>query len=337
MAVRIPKALAELIQKQVPPIRKAFLEGVQNTQNDTQIKALIERLKQNDLEGAYQTIRIDPKQFAGLGKEFSKAYWNGGTAVTGSINKAVLSVPVLPFDGTLPRAEDWVKTHSSDLITNIVDEQKTLAKFVLQKGLAAGANPEMIARDLVGRINRITRKREGGFIGLTEKQTKTVLGVRDKLGSGNPEDLRAYLNLKLRDRRFDNTVNNALKSGKALKKSQIANISTRYEARSLMYRGNLIASNEATIAIENGRAEAFSQMVEDGSITKEQIRTYWRHTFSRDPRKEHIAMDGKSVAFGVSFHLPDGTVMKYPHDPAGGPKMNLNCHCYADHVVGPKP
>ena len=239
------------------------------------------------------------------------------------------SQPVLAFDGTMPRAEAWVKTQTGQLVTSAVADQKHLVQFVVQEGLANAASPQTMALDIVGRINRITGKREGGFLGLTDKMAGVVTDMRSTLGS--EEGMKHYLGLRLRDMRFDATVQKALRQGTGLSKARISQLSTRYEAKALAYRGNVIGGNEAKIAVEAGRKEAYQQLIDDGSIAENRLKKVWHHTPSKNPRDTHIEIDGKGVGINDNFTLPDGSVMAHPHDPAGGAANNIGCNCWTDY------
>jgi len=328
---RIPNNLNRLLDQYSREIRSAFLDAIKAQKSDVKIKAVVAALERNDLNEAYRAVRIDEKYFVGMKSAIRDAYWGGGKAVTASVKKTVISQPVLPFDGSMPRSEAWVKNETAKLVADIVKDQRGLVRFVMQEGIANASHPENIARDLVGRINRQTGKREGGFIGLTDRQAETVKSLRD--GLTTPEGMRKYLKSALRDERHAKTVRAALENGRTVPRDLIQKISTRYEARYLQYRGNVIAQNEATIAVESGRAEGFQQMIEDGAIRHDQVTTIWRHSYSKNPRESHIALDGTSVPFGGKFVAEGGAEMMYPHDPAGGAANNIGCNCWADHTV----
>ena len=103
-------------------------------------------------------------------------------------------------------AEEWLRLHSSTLITGIVQDQETAIRTALEAGLARGDNPTRTALDVVGRVNRVTGTREGGIIGLTAHQAGYVDNARRELSSGDPSAMRNYLDRGRRDKLFDRTV-----------------------------------------------------------------------------------------------------------------------------------
>jgi hypothetical protein len=148
---------------------------------------------------------------------------------------------------------------------------------------------------------------------------------RAKLASGDPKLMREYLDLKLRDRRFDRTINAAIRDGRAITGPELDRILEAHKSKALAYRGKVIAENETFQALESGRREAVLQALENPDVEGATCR--WQWNFSRNPRDDHQQMSGTVVDINEGFVLPDGTRMMHPHDPAGGAKHNIGCGC----------
>lgn len=65
--------------------------------------------------------------------------------------------------------ENWLRDHGAELVKQVTDDQIAAIRLAIQKGIEAGRNPRNIALDIVGRIDKITGRRVGGIIGLTEQ------------------------------------------------------------------------------------------------------------------------------------------------------------------------
>lgn len=70
-------------------------------------------------------------------------------------------------------------------------------------------------------------RREGVVIGLTTVHSDYVARARYELLSGEPDRLRAYLNRRRRDKRFDRTITAAIRDGKPIPTKLVAGIVDR--------------------------------------------------------------------------------------------------------------
>lgn len=156
---------------------------------------------------------------------------------------------IIHFDMRNTAVENWLRDHGAELIKQVTDDQIAAIRLAIQKGIEAGRNPRNIALDIVGRIDRITGRRVGGIIGLTEQQAEFLANARAELESLN----RAYFTRKLRDARFDSMIRRAIEKGEPLNATDIDRILARYSDRLLRLRGETIARSEALAAFNAGR------------------------------------------------------------------------------------
>ena len=211
------------------------------------------------------------------------------------------------------------------MIREITADQVQAVQGHIQYGIEKGWGPRKTALELVGRINRQTRRREGGIIGLTEKQTQSVQNARNELEALDP----SYFQRKLRDLRYDPTIRKAMNAGKPLPKGYIDKVIGALNNRTLNYRGEMIARTETIGALNAGRLEGVMQMVDSGQVSADQVKLVWRATPGRRTRDSHRSMDGQEIDMGGEFISPSGARLKYPGDRSGGAPASevVACRC----------
>ncbi|WP_311271043.1 hypothetical protein [Sphingobium sp. WCS2017Hpa-17] len=269
---------------------------------------------------------------------------------------------VFRFDMTNPRAEAKIRTEAAARITGYVDEQIETARKVIGDGFQRGEGPQTIATAIAGKVNPISGRREGGIIGLSggidartgklTGQASYVENMRARLLSGDPDEMLKVLGrfkdgkwvegtgMTLRDRRFDRSIQKAIRDvaagkGNPLSAAKIEEMVAKYSDRLLARRAEDIARTETASGVEMARAEATKQALGKAGLDDAAVTKGWYHSRGLDhARDTHVAMHGKEVTgIDTPFHLPDGSVMLYPHDPAGGVKNNVNCGCRGDQTI----
>lgn len=313
-------------------IRDAFLAAVQDVRDGADLSAIAERLDRGDIDGALRAVNLDPASFRRVEVAVAAAFTAGGEATTGSLPR--LRGPdgsrlVVRFDARNLRAEQWVREHSSTLVTRIVDDQRSAIRTALQDGLEAGRNPRNTALDIVGRVNRATGRREGGIVGLSAPQERYVANARAELLSGDPERLRAYLSRERRDRRFDRVVARAIADERPVSARDVSRITGRYSDRLLDLRGEVIARTETIQSLNAGADEAIRQLVDTGAVRREQVMKIWVAATDARTRDTHLAMNGQAVPMDQPFESPSGARLMYPGDSSlgAGPDEIIQCRC----------
>lgn len=259
---------------------------------------------------------------------------------------------IFRFDMTNPRAEALIRTEAAARVTGYVEEQIETARRVIADGFQRGDGPQNIATDIAGRINPLSGRREGGIVGLSTPQVSYVESMRTRLLSGDPDAMMKVLGsfrdgkwvegsgMTLRDRRFDRSIMKAIRdvaAGRAnpLSRDRIDEMTAKYADRLLKRRAEDIARTETAQGVEMARAEATRQALEKAGLDAAAVTKGWIHSGGLDhARDTHLAMHGKTVqGLDTPFILPDGSVMQYPHDPAGGVRNNVNCRCRGDQDI----
>lgn len=321
--------IEQLTDEWEPVIRAAFFEAVLDITSKAELGQIVARLERGDIAGAIEAVHLDPAAFLALDSAISQTFNAGGASAIGALPK--LRDPrggqfIIRWDVRNPRAEAWLRDHSSSLITRITQEQVSLVRGALVNGLEQGLNPRATALDIIGRVNGAKGKRTGGLVGLSQPQSAAVTKARSALLSGDATAMRGYLTLTRRDRRFDSLVLKAIESGKALDRDAALKIAGRYSDRLLQLRGETIARTETIASLNRSNVEAMQQAVDGGAVKAEHVTKIW-HT-AQDPRvrDSHAAIDGESVGMNGTF----SNGLAYPGDPAGGPEETANCRCWME-------
>jgi hypothetical protein len=324
---------AALVERYGVEIADAFMAAVADLRAGADLQRLIAAIQLGDLDAAIAAAHIDAAAYSAMLEGVRAAYVASGTTAAGFITQASGVAAVVRFDVRNRRAELWLSIHSSSLVTRIVDDQRQAVRQALAAGMARGENPRTTALDLVGRVDPSTGKRDGGIIGLTAQQQGAVEAARDQLRSDDPAQLKAYLERKRRDKRFDRSVLKAIREEKPLPAEIAGKALRQYKNRLLQLRGETIGKNEAFTSLQASKQEAYRQAVQGGAVSQQAVRKIWRHMANENPRIQHVEMDGESVGLEEVFVMPDGTRMLYPHDPEAPAKHTLGCHCQADYRI----
>lgn len=323
--IRIDK----LIDHWEPTLRRAFLDSFKNVSNTSQIGQITKAIYAGDVNTAMEAVGLDPVNFRPFDRALSSAYEAGGNATASGF--PLLGKPgelrlKFQFDVRNAAAENWISNYSSTLVTDIVNDQRTMIRNVLSEGLARGDNPRDTALHLIGELGP-DGVRRGGMIGLTDSQAQWVQNYADELSSDRPSDALAR---SLRDPRFDSIVLNAEEAGEKLSQDQIDTMVKSYKNRALQYRAEAIARSETITALHEAQNQAMNQAVNSGAIDADAVSYIWRATNDGRTRDSHRAMDGQKVAMGEMFVTGAGNFLEYPGDPNGPPEEVINCRCWRE-------
>jgi hypothetical protein len=324
--------LDELLSRYETAIADAFRAAVADLKSAADIQRLITALKINDLAGALEALHLDVVAYNQMLGEIQAAYGEGGRVAAESLPPIISPEGlrlVVRFDGRNPRAEAWLRLHSSELITNVVNDQRTAVRNALVAGMERSEHPTKLAQTIVGEINRATGKREGGILGLSVPQERYLATARGELASADKDGLRNYLTRARRDKRFDRTVEKALRDGTPVSPEVAAKAVDGYGRRLLKLRGDTIGRNEALTALNAANYENTLQLVEKGTIAESQVRRVWRAAHDLRTRRTHAVLDGKAVGLKDPFLSPSGARMLFPGDTSLGasPGETINCRC----------
>ena len=312
----------------------AFTRSIGDIASATVLAEVARQVERGSVDGVVEATNFTPGYFAPVVAAVTAAFSAGG----GSTATTFPIVPVPPrgvrtkltFDVTNPRAEATLRGQSGALIREVTDEHRGLISDALADRFVTGTNPTDTARDIVGTIDPRTKRRSGGIIGLTRTQADTSRRARARLASGDPAEMEKYLNMELRDHRFDPTIRRAIRDGKPVPARTVVAASRSYNNRMLKFRGNVIGRTETLRALNGGRDEALRQLKDTGAVKDPHIKRIWDATGDSRTRETHLQADGQTVVGMDEPFSIGGFSMMYPGDPDGPAQESIQCRCYME-------
>jgi len=319
--------LRALIERFEPSMRDAFNASIADIRSKAELNRLADSIERGDVEAAMRALHIDSSAFREVDEAIRRTFIGGGSQATDALNS--LRDPtggrlVIRFDARLPRAEAWLSDHSSGSITRLVEDQRLAVRQALTEGLTLGNNPRTTALDIVGRINPVSGRREGGIIGITSAQERYVATARRELLSGDTSLLRNYLDRNRRDKKFDGLVRKAIEEERKIDRKTVEKMVDRYSDRLLQLRGETVARTETMAALNASQEEAMKQAIDTGAVAKENVVKVWKPSpRMKGSRDNHQAMRGETVGINETF----SNGLKFPGDPSGPIGETANCRC----------
>lgn len=303
--------LAKLLALVEKHLGTGFLDLADFLRESNQVGDIEARILRGDYAGAVTKLEDAALMYAA---EIHQSYVTAGRQEAKWLDaQPQLADKLVRFDETNHRAVERARQNQYELIQGFAVEQREKTRAVLTEGLARGANPREMARDL----------RDG--LGLTASQQQHVLNYRRSLEQG---DWSRALGYELSDGRTDRTVTRLQRDDGQMTPQQVDAAVERYRTNYVNHRAEVIARTEALRAANEGSAELIRQSVERGDVEAEQlVKTWHAGPSTTHAREQHQAMDGREVKWGEDFVLPDGTRMAHPGDPRGGAKHTANCRC----------
>ena len=178
------------------------------------------------------------------------------------------------------------------------------------------------ARGVRPGINRARELR--GAIGLSPHLAQVRDNFRAALtGGARGQPVSSVFNRRLLDRRFANTIERAIETGRPLNQASIDRIVQRYEERLLNYRASLISRSSILRTVNTSARQVFQSYEEN---TGRPVRKRWDVYFGPETRDSHAAIDGQEVALNELFTTGLGNRMDRPGDSADAQDV-VNCNC----------
>lgn len=328
---------ADLLERYGRLVADAFFRALDDLRSQAEIQRVMAAIEARNLDEALDALHIDPEAFSELAERIRQTYAESGKATSDLMPKRRPDglAMVVRFDGRNPEAEAWLSRHSSDLISHLTQEQRQLVRAMLSVSMEQGRNPRQAALDIVGRVNRITGKREGGILGLTVQQADFVARARDELASGDPAAMKHYLTRGRRDKRFDRSVTKAIREGRPVDPEIATKAMIAYERRLLQLRGETIGRVETMTSLQSAKHEAYRQAVAAGKVAATAITKIWRTAGDLRVRHTHQRLNRDKAKFNEPFVSPSGARMLYPMDRSlgAGASEIVGCRCDCEYKI----
>lgn len=323
---------------QIPEVRDAFISAMQDIVDNASIEEMIKAIEANDVDRLVQASGFNAVVLNKVVDKIEEVYERSGNRLVEGWpklrNGLGLVTPV--FNIRNIAVENELRNYSSQFITQLTDEMRESVQLTLSDGMARGLNPRATALNIVGRMDITTHKRVGGTIGLAANQTQWVNNARRYLENLDPK----YLELRLRDKRFDSVVKKAIAEGKKLNKETISRLITAYEAKALKYRADAIARTETMQAINRAERAAIAQNIEEGLITADMVTKWWSDTGDERTRISHINLGNRykkenAIGFDEPFETMNGSKLLYPGDTSLGADLHeiIHCRCKCQYYI----
>lgn len=323
------KEIEALSKKVEPAMRRAFLDAARSITDRAKASRLAEIIQSEGTEAAMAYLRITNADFGSLSAHMNAAYHEaGGIYAKSRLTLRGYRGSVYQWDAT--RYE--IVQAGNDLIgrdiTRISNDTRNAIANLIREGIGGGVRSRDLARLIVGELST-SGYRVGGVAGLNDVQRKWVMDYREKLLRLDPD----YVSNTKRDRRFDPTINKAIREGKNLSKEQVDRYVARYAEGLRKSRATTIARTEMAGIVQLANYQAVLAKAEDAGVDPWLIKKEWDHAgHSINDRVQHVMMNGTTVVgMSTPFVMPDGTRMQHPHDNSlgAGSKHIVNCACRA--------
>lgn len=340
----VPPHIQDLTDKLEGQIAEAILEAIRDIKSEVKLKEVVDALTRGNAEEVIRILNLDESFLDPVYRAIASSYLASGAS---AVQVAIAQSPkanrlVVRFSGNSPEVAALIQAGFTRAATAITSASKDAIREIVAAGVMNGRHPSSIAIDIIGRLERGSKTRVGGVLGLNTHLVSYLEAARQELESGDPSMMRNYLTRALRDKRYDSAVEIAIEKGKKLKTKLIQNALSEYSDGLLQFRARTIARTEAISAMNGGRHQAFAQMVKSGKIDERDITRKWRSGGDDRTRDTHRLMDDPSYnvkGLTEPFVSPSGARMMHPGDSTLGapPEEIINCRCYeeikVDHVA----
>ena len=314
------EALKLLLASLEPPIRQAFYRYTAEAKAAIKKPHVKQLVASHNIDGI--TALLQPF-VTHLTAALQQSFILSGKHMVASLGKQlgvkVLRKADLPdfdvtidFDDQDAQAAAVMQNLQMQFVTDFTQKQKQVIRQALTSIFQQGGSTQ----DAVDALSNV--------IGLTPWQQAAVDNYQALLQQNSAD----ALNRMLRDKRYDNTVEDAVGNDTPLTDDQISMMTDRYRSGMLNYRANTIARTESLTAMSTARHQAMGQVADQLGYDPDTIARTWNATHDKRTRETHCAMDGETVVgMNKLFKSPSGARLRYPGDPLAPAAERAQCRC----------
>lgn len=312
MATQDPESrIRALILSAEVAFQEEFLAALRTIRTSIDLDALATLLEQSRFNEAFAIVGLAAGR---LGVVWAEQF---SLAAADTADFLAIEDIVIGFDRTNARAVQAMRNNQLRLVSGFTEQQRRATQAALIDGIQSGANPREIARAF------------RDSIGLTEQQEKWVRNYERQLRGLDS----AALSRELRDRRFDQTIRQAIDRAEPLTTAQIDKMVARYRNRALILRSETIARTEALRSAHAGIDEMYMQAIESGQLQADQLIRTWQtsldervRAFGIGSQTSHRTMHGQERLIGEPFVSGAGNQTLHPTG-FGVALDDVNCRC----------
>lgn len=320
-------------------MRRAFIAAIQSLTGSIAFGDVENAIRADDLPALIVALNITDDHFARVRAELRAAFVVGGGIPIATIPDGQRSPDgsktSIIFTGERPAEAALIRARGDLLIQGVIDSVQDAVRETLAEATLRSQNPRRTALDIVGRRNNATGRREGGIIGLTAKDARTVQSVRVALRDGGIERLKSYLDLKSRNRNYDKLVQRIIAGTQTPTIKQIDNIATGMTNKLLFTRGQTIAQTETLGALGQGRVQGYQRIFDEGIVDMDTVVKRWSTSADGRVRGSHRTLDGVELPFDGVFTTGSGARLPGPRDGSLGAPLaeTIRCRCFLEIIV----
>ncbi len=315
---RVPKAyIQKLAERLAPGAERAFTRWVLSVRSRTALDEIERAIQGPSLAGFEAKLKAD-FEASGFARQITKATIAGGEATAPLVPAALAGgnqMLRISFGIQNPYAIRATR-ESAQRVTEIGKSVMEAIRAEIRDGVRAGLGPRAIARQV------------RPLIGLTTGQKEWVKSARSRLASTDPDDLRAYLRMRLRDKRFDGHVYTALRTGSPIPMDKAVKMGNRYAERALKYRSEVIARTETLEALQAGQRALWDKAMGEGFVAPDMLVKQWVDGGDARVRESHRNVEGGAwIPMSQDFVLSSDVSAREPRDPSLPKEETIQCRC----------